>query len=232
MGLVIVQKRLHKSDLSESYVEDITQQYTDGDDHGWGGGTPAIDRADRCLVFFAILIDENGNESYLSQKTQYIGSDTSYAIADGNGLTNDSISKFTFSYSDGHVDTYLLSVERDTTRASGAAGEIYFNTDDSKVYYNPDGSGFVLLAEANLTNLKSASGVSLVQKLQYFEKKICMRKLGKKALPTDPDYDEKYIVQLTNLRNYVFVASNIFEEGKQATARKLLETAEKYCEGC
>lgn len=146
---------------SEVYVKDTTQDYVDGSDGGWGtteGGL--IDREDRCLLCFAKYTDYEGTESYLAQKLGYTGSDTSYAIAPGAGLSNTSQSQFTvLSVKDGHHTffTYPM-VQASSNPSSPSAYDLYYNTTSGLVYVYVS-SAWTLLTSAHLSSIEGKTGM-------------------------------------------------------------------------
>jgi len=171
MALVLKQDRTIKQNASEIYLYESTQDYINDPNGGWGvttteGTNP--DRADRAVLAFCIFTNEDDEESYLEMKDQYIGSETSYAVADGDGLINTDMSKFTIlTPADGHHAFYTIPIERYSTGGEpGSPAEYYtyYNITDAKVYmyYN---SAYVELAETHLQYLKSNSDAKVCHQL-------------------------------------------------------------------
>jgi len=230
MALVLKQAWYPSQDLSFIAVDENSLDYSQDGDGGWGVDTNP-DRADRCLVFFAEHVNpDTGTASFVTQTTTTNDTDAVVGIGDGLGLTNTDTTRFKIEYSeDGWFIFYMLPIERDTTRvAAGTLGDLYFNTDNSKVYYY-DGSSWVLLESDNLDAIKTTSGIKICNAVidGYYRK--CMNTKVRTLKPLEYEKDNQLRIDIRELKIKQLAFRAAALEGNYLTAGKLIKSAQDVC---
>lgn len=232
MALILKEQWFLFTDLTTIAVDDVTQDYVDGDDGGWGvDGNPA--RADRCLVFWTKYIDSESIPSYVTQQVATQGTEKTIGVGDGNGLSNTDKTRFLVDYgSDGHYIFYLLPIERFASAPSGVEGDLYFNTTDNIVYFY-EGVGFRTLIESDLISIEGTPGIAVCEELFDLNKRVCLNRKTRELVFVLSDDNEREIKNtkeiIRELRNKDLLWRATFKEGKQPTARKLLKSVEDVC---
>lgn len=227
MALVLKRRIRDVINEDKAYIDEITQDYIDGTDGGWGQLTNP-NRSERALLFFAEYIDEDDSASYLEQELNLIGSNVNLALKDGTGLSNTDISTFKIeSAADGQHNLYFAVLERDNTKVGGTAGDMYFNIDDSLPYYY-NGSSWLEITDSLLDTIKVLSSVTVFNDLFKGRRRKTLIEATRDLYSVANGYDEDLRQQRDDYSARLFNAQNAFNEGNESSARVLIDGLKRF----
>ncbi len=221
----------HNQDGSILFVYDDTLDYQQDDFWGWGKGDTPINREDYVLLCFVKYINHAGISSYLEHVNQFPNiDDRTHGLADGNGLANTDRSVFTMkSPNDGHHIVYLIHLEKDSTRFSGSAGDVYYNVGDDRAYYH-DGAGWNFITGETLNEIENISSARVCEYLFPIRIIRWQNEAVHRAYSPKKQRDVNLINMIRDIKALLTEAFNNFVSSKD-TSRFLINAIIKTIDG-